>query len=111
LSKSDVAPIIILQADEGPYPERLLEENRGFNWDTATGAELRHKMGILNAYYLPGVDGSALYPTVTPVNSFRQVFNLYFGTSLELLPDINYAYEDFNYPYRFLDITDRIERP
>jgi hypothetical protein len=110
LSKSEVAPIIILQADEGPYPERLLEENREFNWDTATGAELRHKMGILNAFYLPGVDGSALYPSITLVNTFRLVVNLYFGTGLELLPDINYAYEDFNYPFRFLDITDRIER-
>ena len=111
LSKSEVDPIIILQAEEGPYPPRLLDENRAFNWDTATGAELRHKMGILNAYYLPGVDSSALYPSITPVNSFRLLFNLYFGTSLNLLPDVSYAYEDFDHPYQFLDITDRIERP
>jgi len=111
LAKSEVDPIIILQADEGPYPPRLLDENRQFNWDTATSAELRHKMGILNAYYLPGGDSSALYPTITPINTFRVVFNLYFGTSLSLLPDVNYAYEDFNRPYQFLDITDRIEPP
>lgn len=111
LSKSEVDPIIILQADEGPYPDRLIAENRSFDWKEATGAELRHKMGILNAYYLPGVDGSALYPSITPVNSFRLVFNLYFGTSLELLRDVNYAYEDFDHPYQFLDITDRIDLP
>ncbi len=111
LSKSEVDPIIILQADEGPYPPRLLEENREFNWDTATGDELRQKMGILNAYYLPGVDTSGLYPSMTPVNSFRLVFNLYFGAGLKLLPDLNYAYEDFDYPYLFLDVTDRIEGP
>lgn len=111
LSKSEVDPIIILQADEGPYPDRLIAENRSFDWKEATGAELRHKMGILNAYYLPGVDSSALYPSITPVNSFRLVFNLYFGTSLEFLRDANYAYEDFDHPYQFLDITDRMDSP
>lgn len=111
LSKSEVDPIIILQADEGPYPDRLIAENRGFDWKQATSAELRNKMDILNAYYLPGVDTSALYPSITPVNSFRLVFNLYFGTNLELLRDTNFAYEDFDHPYQFLDITDRLNSP
>jgi len=42
------------------------------------------KSGILNAYYLPlPTRGSLLLDH--SVNSFRLVFNLYFGTELELL--------------------------
>ncbi|MFN8461121.1 MAG: hypothetical protein U0X93_05055 [Anaerolineales bacterium] len=31
-----------------------------------------------------------MYPTITPVNSFRVVFNNYFGTDYPLLDDIAY---------------------
>jgi hypothetical protein len=108
LMDSEVAPIIILQADEGPYPERYDANYRSFNWGKATDAEIRQKFRILNAYYLPGVDSSVLYPTITPVNSFRLVFDLYFGTSLGLLPDVSYAYVDYSHPYQFLDVTDKL---
>jgi hypothetical protein len=108
LKGSDVAPIIILQADEGPYPERYDAGVRAFNWGEATDAEIRQKFRILNAYYLPGVDSSVPYPTITPVNSFRLVFDLYFGTNLGLLPDKSYAYVDYSHPYQFLDVTDKV---
>lgn len=106
LSNSDVPPIIILQADEGPFPEGT--GGRSVNWLRATEAQLRQKTGILNAYYMPGVDKSALYPSITPVNSFRIVFNLYFDANLELLPDRIYA-SSRNHPYDFLDVTDKVE--
>ena len=63
LSKSDVAPIIILQGDHGN----------------------EHK--ILNAYYFPREDYDLLYETISPINSFRIVFNLYFDADYELLED------------------------
>ena len=108
-STSEVPPIIILQGDEGPYPERYQAADRSFRWEQASDAEIRQKYGILNAYYLPEVDSSALYPTITPVNSFRLVFDLYFGTSLGLLlPDVSYAYVDYSHPYQFLDVTDKL---
>ncbi|MDH5695681.1 MAG: hypothetical protein OEZ00_03620 [Dehalococcoidia bacterium] len=71
LSKSDVPPVIILQADHGMY---------GF----AKGSQMWE---IFNAYYLPGKDNRLLYEAITPVNSFRVVFNLYFDTDYELLKD------------------------
>lgn len=106
LTTSEVPPIIILQADEGPFAfEPWLGEK-------ATEVGLEVKMGILNAYYLPGVDKDLLYPSITPVNSFRLVFDLYFDTNLGLLPDKCYAYDD-GYPnkfrYRFIDVTDKLK--
>jgi len=69
--KSNIPPIIILQGDHGIWYEEGKERD------------------ILNAYYLPGKDNSFLYETITPVNSFRVVFNLYFDTDYELLKDGN----------------------
>jgi hypothetical protein len=106
---SEVPPIIILQGDEGPYPKRYAASDRSFRWERATDEEIRQKFGILNAYYLPGVDSSPLNLSITPVNSFRLVFDLYFGTNLGLLPDRCYAYVDYSHPYEFLDITDEVK--
>ncbi len=50
-------------------------------------------MSILNAYYLPGFDQSKLYKSVSPVNSFRLVFNHYFGTKYPLLEDETFLYD------------------
>ena len=103
LAESAVPPIIILQSDEGPYPDFI----DTFNWTQSQGDDLnlRVKSGILNAYYFPGVDSSVFYPSITPVNSFRLLFNLYFGTNLELLPD-KYYYWYPRLPYKFIDVTD-----
>jgi hypothetical protein len=110
LSASEVPPIIILQGDEGPYPDRYRANYRAFDWREATDMELREKMGILNAYYLPGVHSSVLYPAITPVNSFRVVLDLYFGTDLGLLPDKSYVYVNYSHPFQFLDVTDKLRR-
>jgi hypothetical protein len=108
LSGSKVQPIIILQADEGTFPQRYIKEGPSFNWKHANEAELQEKMGILNAYYFPNMVKNVLYPSVTPVNSFRLVFNLYFGTNLKLLSDESYAFVDENHLYSFFDITDKL---
>jgi hypothetical protein len=110
ISTSEVRPIIILQADEGPYPERYLAGDRTFRWEQASNMEVKEKMGILNAYYLPGMDYSdpRLYSSISPVNSFRLVFDLYFGTNLGLLEDSSYVYANYSRPYEFLDITQHL---
>jgi hypothetical protein len=103
--------IILIQADEGPWPRRLGEEGDDFPWSEFTPAELEEKYGILNAYRVPGVDPrqAGLYPSITPVNSFRVVFNAYFGTDLVPLPDRMYAYPDNSHFYDLVEITDRFE--
>ena len=42
---------------------------------------------ILNAYYLPDDGSSKLYPSISPVNTFRLILSNYLGADLELLPD------------------------
>jgi hypothetical protein len=113
LSDSEIPPIIILQGDEGTAPERFRRAGKDFkrfNWKQATDAELKEKVSILNAYYFPGTDNNALYPSITPVNSFRLVFNLYFDTNLKLLSDESYAFVDEYHLYSFFDVTDKITK-
>jgi hypothetical protein len=99
-------PIVIIQADEGPYPIRSYSD--GFDWPAASAPELAEKYRILNAYYLPGVEGSELYPSISPVNSFRVVFNAYFDANLPLLPDRSYVFTDSKHIYTAVDITDKV---
>jgi len=63
-------------------------------------------MGILNAYYLPELTDSGLHESITPVNSFRVLFNHYFDADLELLPNANYVC--MSGPYDFVNVTERL---
>jgi hypothetical protein len=89
IEKSDTPPIIILQADHGP---RSAEGN------------LNVIFSILSAYYLPGIDKPTLYPSISPVNTFRVVFNSYFGTSLGLIDDTSYKLDRSGGTVEFRDI-------
>jgi len=70
ITRSDPAPIIVIQGDHSYFD----------------GA---NRVKILNAYYFPSGGEKALYPAVTPVNTFRLIFNTYFGGQYPLLPDVS----------------------
>ena len=87
LTNSTVTPIIILQGDHGFQPDadpKYTATKSG----RRSGCKLRS--AILNAYYLPDGGNKLLYPSISPVNSFRVVFNRYFGANYDLLEDRTY---------------------
>jgi hypothetical protein len=103
--------VIILQTDEGPDPTGRVRNNlvRGRFEHSEFTTQLQRKYRILNAYFLPGVSTRRLYPTITPVNSFRFVFDQYFHTDLGLLPDRVWGEE--KRPFKFVDITKLVQEP
>jgi len=103
-------PIIILQADEGPYPLDFAKNTIGYDWATATTEDLEIKFGIFNAMYLPGGEAPEVPATLSSVNTFRLIFDAYFGADLPLLPDRSYTSAGKYRPYDLTDITDRLPR-
>ena len=97
-------PVILIGADEGPYPSR----DHSLPWQTAPAEELRIKTGILNAFYLPDGDYDLLRQDITPVNSYRMVFNSVFGTDFPELPDRIFAFPFENDIYTLHDVTARV---
>jgi hypothetical protein len=68
LKNSAIDPIIIVQSDHGP---RWTDQ-----WQK-----------ILNAYHLPGDGQALLYSNISPVNSFRLIFDHYFNANYPMLED------------------------
>ena len=102
LSSSIDPPVIVLQSDHGPSS---LLDAKSFAENTNTS--FRERMSILNAFYLPQVGDQELYDGITPVNTFRIIFNRYFGTNYELMKDENYWSPVFQ-SFKFFNVTDRI---
>lgn len=86
LAKSDKPPIIIIQSDHGP--------DVSLDYFNPSLQGIFERISIFNAYYLPYGGEKLLYKNITPVNTFRLIFNYYFGTAYSLLPDKNY----FSFP-------------
>lgn len=109
LAEDDDA-VILLQADEGPFPEAYAEDEWAFRWRDATDAELEEKFGILFAMRVPGadVDAAGFHDEITPVNAWRVIFNARFGTDLEMLPDRVWAHVSLYNFFDFFEITDRL---
>jgi hypothetical protein len=82
IAQSKVPPVFMLQGDHD------------FFEDAST------RMYNLNAYYLPGEGKKLVYPTITPVNTFRILFNAYFGGKYPMLKDVSNWYVG-NYYFDF----------
>ncbi len=91
--------IIILQSDHGS----------GFDgdWKNPDDSMILQRLSILNAYYVPEISENEFYDNITPVNSFRVIFNNYFDGNYEILEDINYWNNGFR-PFNFHDVTEII---
>ena len=107
LSEVETSPIIILQADHGPGSLEVEMKEMG-TWEQLSKEMLKEKTEILNAYYLPGNGKNFLYDSITPVNTFRLIFNHYFNANYELLEDKTY-FSRLENPCKFIDVTDKIK--
>lgn len=102
LKASAEPPIIVLQGDHG---------SRAYaDFDDPEASYFKESLAILNAYHLPGGGRELVRPGISPVNTFRLIFDRYFGTDLEPLPDRS-AWTTWRRPYRFLPFDESSYRP
>ena len=93
---SDRQPIIIVQSDTGP--------STGFP-DTTSEVYQVGRMSIFNAYYFPNQQYDLLFDDITPVNSFRIVFDTHFQTNYGLVDD-RVFYITYEKPYELIEINE-----
>ena len=96
---SQTKPIIIIQGDHGP---------KGFSDENIENDDFTENFAILNAYYFPDQDYADLYPSISPVNSFRIVANKFFGQAFPLLADKSY-FSDVVRPFDFIHVTEQVK--
>ena len=81
--------------------------------DKLETTDVREAAGILNAYRLPGRNMQELLSDrISPVNSFRVVFNAYFGAGYPILKDRTYSGKETGQGsggWRLVEITDRLK--
>jgi hypothetical protein len=103
IANSERPPIIIIQADHGAHANMVAGDP-----DPLPVPFYEERFAILNAYYLPTCETEQLYADISPVNSFRAVFNACFGQDFNYLEDISY-FSKYNSPYKFIDVTHEIK--
>lgn len=91
--ESNPNSIIIIQSDTGTSLYGDIESEA-----------MKRKMKILNAIYLPENIKIDFYDSITPVNTFRLVFNELFDSDYELLEDRMY-WTPYSREFNFTDIT------
>tara|TARA_B100000686_G_scaffold82765_1_gene89412 strand:- start:1805 stop:3409 length:1605 start_codon:yes stop_codon:yes gene_type:complete len=99
LLNSKNKPIIILQGDTGSGFE--------LDWENPTKEMIQERLGNFNAVYFPSLNYNHMYETITPVNTFRIIFNEYFDDEYELLEDINF-WSQSDKPYQYIDVTNML---
>jgi len=103
LANSNRPVVIILQGDHG--------SGLHTNFMSLDETCVYERYSILNAYYFPEEDRDSveLSPSITPVNTFRVIFNYYLSADLDLLDNHKY-FSTWTRPYNFVDISDENKR-
>ena len=82
LTESKRPVVIVLQSDHGPAMGLVVED--------PDRDALLAKSAILNAYYVPEACRSRLYPSISPVNSFRVLFACLYGDGYQRIDDVTW---------------------
>ena len=85
LANTSKPVVIILQSDHG--------DEFFIDWDAPSAEGVSTRSAILNAVYFSDGDYETLYPTITPVNTYRVVLNHWFGTHYPMLADRVFFHE------------------
>ena len=105
IKQSDIPSIIVIQSDHGSslYAETKFESDK----------HLRGRLKNFSAFYLPTFPKDELfnknimpYESITPVNTFRLIFDRYFGAQYGFLPDRSFT--DRN--NIVTDVTDMVQK-
>lgn len=92
IQKNEPNSVIIIEGDHGP---RTTWQDTIYNailpWEGTWEDYIRDRSANLSTYYFPdrNYDG-LLYPEITPVNTFRVIFNKYLGGDYNILEDVTY---------------------
>ena len=95
LVNMDRETIIILQSDHGPG---LL-----LNWENPTANTFTERLPILNAYFFSNNKRVPVTESITPVNTFRIIFDYYFNCKYEILDNKSY-FSTWSKPQRFINV-------
>ena len=79
----------IFENNSGELPVIVIQGDHGFRYLPGKNA-LSESSTIFNAYFFPDKDYSQIYPSISPVNTFRIVFNKYLNYKFPLLKDTTY---------------------
>ncbi len=102
-----IEEIIEKLLDNEPEPIIIIQSDHGFRFKINENDDTR-KHAFLNfeAFYFPDKNlDKEEYKILSPVNTFRIVFNEYFGTNYDLLENKAFLIEDS----KFVDVTDFVK--
>lgn len=121
IREKDPEAVIILQSDEGAYPNMMADTFRKPSIYSEGGEEgqgagdmrqwsddwLAMKYGVLRAVHIPKATQDDL-SHMSSVNVFRIVLNRYAGYELPYLPDCRLGFADDKKIYQLTDLTKRM---
>jgi hypothetical protein len=112
IRSQDPSAVIVLQADEGPYPKEFRGKLTSDHYYDPINLELpqmKQKFGVLASYYMPGIDSTTVSKELNAnVNAFRFVLDQYLGYELPLLPDCQFTVGDKFALYNYELVTGKL---